>query len=173
MRETYEEEFENLAKQFEVLKGDVDDAREREEKMKKIIVDQEAQITQMNNLYEAAGRDQLKGDEQNNVEGQIEGEEQSSLLDFVIEMSENPESVHPDSIEAVNEGDVLLTQPFDFYGFSIALNYEQQIDIANRKYIMFYKKRINDLMNEKEAIRKRYKQEDFLYVPMSGKKKNS
>ena len=67
-------------------------------------------------------------------------------------MSENPESVHPDSIEAVNEGDVLLTQPFDFYGFSIALNYEQQIDIANRKYIMFYKKRINDLMNEKEAI---------------------
>ena len=34
MRETYEEEFENLAKQFEVLKGDVDDAREREEKMK-------------------------------------------------------------------------------------------------------------------------------------------
>ena len=69
MRETYEEEFENLAKQFEVLKGDVDDAREREEKMKKIIVDQEAQITQMNNLYEAAGRDQLKGDEQNNVEG--------------------------------------------------------------------------------------------------------
>ena len=67
-------------------------------------------------------------------------------------MSENPESVHPDSIEVVNEADVLLKQPFDFYGFSIALNYEQQIDISNRKYIMFYKKAINDLLNEKEAI---------------------
>jgi len=45
-----------------------------------------------------------------------------------------------------------LTQPFDFYSFSINLNYEQQIDIANRTYIKFYKKKINDLMNEKEAI---------------------
>ena len=39
-------------------------------------------------------------------------------------MSENPESVHPDSIEVVNEADALLKQPFDFYGFSIACNYE-------------------------------------------------
>ena len=44
MKETYEEEFENLAKQFEVLKGDVDEARAREEKMKEIMIDQEAQI---------------------------------------------------------------------------------------------------------------------------------
>ena len=70
----------------------------------------------------------------------------------MIDMSENPESVHPDSHDIVNEGDILLKQPFDFYGFSIALNYEQQIDIANRTYIKFYKKHINDLINEKEAI---------------------
>ena len=86
MRETYEEEFEQLAQQFEVLKGDVDDLRENEEKMKKIMIDQEAQIVQMNNLYEAAGRDQRKGDDQNSIPGQIEGEEQNSLLDFVIEI---------------------------------------------------------------------------------------
>ena len=78
----------------------------------------------MNNLYEAAGRDQNKGDDENAIDGPIEGEEQTELLEFVIEMSENPESVHPDSIEVVNEADVLLKQPFDFYGFSIALNYE-------------------------------------------------
>ena len=152
MRLTYEEEFEQLARQFEEMKKDVDDAREREERMKKIIETQEGQIIQMNNLYEAAGRDQLKGDDENAIDGPIEGEEQQELLDFVIEMSENPESVHPDSIEVVNKANDLLQQPFDFYGFSIALNYEQQIDIANRKYIMFYKKKINDLLNESERI---------------------
>ena len=41
MRLTYEEEFEQLAKQFEEMKKDVDDARDREERMKKIIETQE------------------------------------------------------------------------------------------------------------------------------------
>ena len=67
-------------------------------------------------------------------------------------MDEDPDSVHADVPEIVNEGDVLLKQPFDFYGFSIALNYEQQIDIANRGYIKFYKKKLDDLLNKQEAI---------------------
>ena len=75
MRLTYEEEFEQLAKQFEEMKKDVDDARDREERMKKIIETQEGQIVQMNNLYEAAGRDQIKGDDENAIDGPIEGEE--------------------------------------------------------------------------------------------------
>lgn len=67
-------------------------------------------------------------------------------------MNENPESVHTEAIEIVNKGDILLTQPWDFFGFSICLNYEQQIDIANRTYIKFYKMHINELNNEKDLI---------------------
>ena len=63
MRETYEAEFEHLAKQFEILVQDVAEHRERERKMKTIMIEQEEQIQQMNNLYEAAGRDLIKGDE--------------------------------------------------------------------------------------------------------------
>ena len=37
MRETYEEEFEQLASQFETIKADIDEARAREDKMKRII----------------------------------------------------------------------------------------------------------------------------------------
>ena len=41
MRFTYEEEFEQLARQFEVMKKDVDEAREREKRMQTIIETQE------------------------------------------------------------------------------------------------------------------------------------
>lgn len=41
MRLTYEEEFEQLARQFEEMKKDVDEARDRENRMKTIIETQE------------------------------------------------------------------------------------------------------------------------------------
>ena len=57
MRLTYEQEFEWLAKQFEEIKKEIDEAKDKENRMKTIIETQEGQIVQMNNLYEAAGRD--------------------------------------------------------------------------------------------------------------------
>ena len=45
-----------------------------------------------------------------------------------------------------------MEKPFDFYGFGIRLGIEDQIDIANRAYIRFYKKRINDVLMDKEAV---------------------
>ena len=41
MRFTYEEEFEQLARQFEEMKRDVDEARDKENRMKTIIETQE------------------------------------------------------------------------------------------------------------------------------------
>ena len=108
MRKTYEQEFEGLASQFEEMKKDLDYAQDEENKLKKIISEQEAHIIQNHDLYEAAGRDLGKGDDENRIEGDIEGEDQEKLLDFVIDMSENPEEVQAEIHDIVNEGDVLL-----------------------------------------------------------------
>lgn len=47
----------------------------------------------------------------------------------------------------------MLRAPFNFYNFSVRLNIEEQIDIANRSYIRFYKKKIHDLLTDQEAIK--------------------
>ena len=73
-------------------------------------------------------------------------------MEFVSEMNDNPDSVHTETVATVKEADGLLTNPFGFYSFSIKLNIEDQIDIANRAYIRFYKKRINDILMDKEAV---------------------
>jgi len=43
-------------------------------------------------------------------------------MNFVSEMNDNPDSVHPETVETVTKADKLLSSPFDFYGFNIALN---------------------------------------------------
>lgn len=80
----------------------------------------------------------------------IEGNEQEDLMNFVAEMNDNPASVQPETVDAVKEADKMLEGAFGFYGFGIKLNIEEQIDVANRAYIRFYKKRINDILMEKE-----------------------
>jgi len=82
----------------------------------------------------------------------IEGNDQLDLMNFVSEMNDNPDSVHPECVEAVKEADALLDGPFGFYSFNISLGIEDQIDVANRAYIRFYKKRINDILMDKEAM---------------------
>ena len=46
----------------------------------------------------------------------------------------------------------MLASPFSFYGFGVQLGIEDQIDVANRAYIRFYKKKINDILMDKEAV---------------------
>jgi len=73
-------------------------------------------------------------------------------MNFVSEMNDNPDSVHPETVESVKQADLLLERPFSFYGFDISLGIEDQIDVANRAYIRFYKKKINDILMDKEAM---------------------
>jgi len=49
----------------------------------------------------------------------IEGNEQEALMNFVSEMNDNPDSVHPETVETVVKADKLLSNPFSFYGFSV------------------------------------------------------
>ena len=50
-------------------------------------------------------------------------------MNFVSEMNDNPDSVHPETVESVKQADLLLERPFSFYGFDISLGIEDQIDV--------------------------------------------
>ena len=57
-------------------------------------------------------------------------------------MNYHPETIHVDALDVFEEADELLTKPFEFFGFSISLNKEHQIDCANRSHIRYYKKKV-------------------------------
>ena len=86
------------------------------------------------------------------MEEPIEGNDQEDLMVFVSDMNDNPDAVQTETVDIVKEADKLLQGEFGFYGFSIQLNIEDQIDISNRAYIRFYKKKINDILMDKEVI---------------------
>lgn len=46
----------------------------------------------------------------------------------------------------------MLTRPFEFYGLNLALNNADQIDLANRAHIRYYKMQINELARDKEGL---------------------
>ena len=85
------------------------------------------------------------------MEEPIEGNDQMELVNFAIELADDPDSQHPEAIETIEKSDTLLSAPFQFYSFNINLNANQQIDIANRCYSRYYKKKICDLYNQKEV----------------------
>lgn len=73
-------------------------------------------------------------------------------MDFVAEMNDNPDSVHTETNEISRQADKMLDGAFGFYGFGIKLNIDDQIDVANRAYIRYYKKKINDILLNKDAV---------------------
>ena len=87
------------------------------------------------------------------MEDAIEGEEQEDLMEFVADMNDNPDSVQTETVEIVKQADTMLASPFSFYNFSIQLGVEDQIDVANRAYVRFYKKKINDILMANEAVK--------------------
>lgn len=73
-------------------------------------------------------------------------------MQFVANLNEDPNAYPEELVEHVKTADIMLVEPFNFYNFSVRLNVEEQIDIANRGYIRYYKKKINELINDKEAM---------------------
>jgi len=151
-RIAYEEEFEVIACQYEEFKQEIDESRQKWADVQALVATQEAQISSMNNMIESGGNDKKVQMSERRMSEPIEGNDQLDLMNFVSEMNDNPDSVHPECVEAVKEADALLDGPFGFYSFNISLGIEDQIDVANRAYIRFYKKRINDILMDKEAM---------------------
>ena len=151
-RKAYEEEFEIIAKQFEEFKDYVDDQRLKWSAVQALVADQEEQIVNMNNMIEAVGQEMMRAQSERRMSEPIEGIEQDDLMNFVSEMNDNPDSVHSEVVETVKSADLLLTKAFNFYGSSIRINVDDQIDIANRAYIRFYKMKLNQVLMDKDAV---------------------
>ena len=107
----------------------------------------------MNSMIETGGREIGIAMDERRMEDPIDGNEQEDLMNFVAEMNDNPDSVQTETVETVKQADKMLEGAFGFYGFSISLNIEDQIDIANRAYIRYYKKKINDILMDTEAVK--------------------
>ena len=102
----------------------------------------------MNNTVEAVGAEYLRHDEEKDIYKQIEGQDQNEHLKFVMDYMNDPNAHSTELTEHIKTSDQMLAAPFNFFNFSVRLNIEEQIDIANRSYIRFYKKKINDLLTD-------------------------
>jgi hypothetical protein len=105
------------------------------------------------NTVEAVGAEYMRHDEERDITRKIEGEDQEDHLRFVVDLNNDPNAYPTELIEHVKTADVLLAAPFNFYNFSVRLNIEEQIDIANRSYVRYYKKKINELLEDREAMK--------------------
>jgi len=148
----YEEEFEVLAKTFESLQAEVVIQRDRENDLRAKLAAQEAVNTQLNNFMESVGYDLIQGDNQRSLNKVYGKDTAADIIDCVIQIQDEPDLVPTDVINAIAEGDKLLDSKFNFYGFEIKMSKSQTIDIVNRQLLRFYKKKLFDLAEEKEAI---------------------
>ena len=92
-KKAYEEEFEVIARQFEELKKEVDEQRQKWSDVQALVASQEAQILQMNDMIETVGREQSVAASERRMEDPIDGNEQEDLMEFVADMNDNPDSV--------------------------------------------------------------------------------
>ena len=92
-RRAYEEEFETLARQFEELKKEVDEQREKWKDVQALVASQETQIVQMQDMIETVGREMSVAESERRMDDPIEGNEQEDLMEFVADMNDNPDSV--------------------------------------------------------------------------------
>ena len=103
-------------------------------------------------MVESVGRDCLIRDRAQDLTQAIEGVPYDKILDYVNYMQEDVDNTYPEAHVIFNQADVLLSTPFDFYGASLQLNNEQQIDLSNRAYVRFYKMKINQLYADIEGL---------------------
>jgi hypothetical protein len=152
-REIYEEEFAHLAKQFHDANSERNSVVSECKRLRAIICDQENQILDLLNASEAIGFEVEKHRLEKKLDRKIEGEDQEKHLQFVVELNENPDAYSEELHRHIKCSDQLLAAPFNFYNFSVRLSLEEQIDIANRSYIRYYKNKINDLLEQQEMMR--------------------
>ena len=142
-KDAYNEEFEVLADEFENIKKTLDEMTKQAAIYTATITSQEEKIASLERMISGTGHDLILSDKQHDLKTKIEGVNQEEVLDYIIELQDDPENPYPETRTIINEVDTLLSSPFSFFGLSLTLNSEQQIDIQNRCAIRFYKMKIN------------------------------
>jgi hypothetical protein len=92
-------------------------------------------------------------DEERNLDTEIEGQGQEELMEFVAQTIDDPLSCHSELIEHIRQSDIMLAAPFNYYTFAVSLNIDEQIDIQNRNYVRFYKKKVADLLKDVDGYK--------------------
>ena len=118
----YEQEFEVLAKTFESLQSEVVIQRNRENDLRAKLSAQEAVNAQLSNFIESVGYDLNQGDSQRSLDKVYPGEVCEEILETMIQINNEPELVPADTLDIIAEGDGLLDQKFNFYGFEVKLS---------------------------------------------------
>lgn len=102
-------------------------------------------LSQYQNLVEVVGRDYLLKEQGNDINRQVEGASPIQIINQLLEMEEDEDNIDPLAKVVYQQSDLLLNNPFDFYGTALSLNSEQQIDLANRNIVRFYRVKVNQL----------------------------
>ena len=55
---------------------------------------------------------------------EVKGMQPEEIIDYVIELQEDPASIEPESVTVYEGAETLLNEPFGFYSFSVELNKE-------------------------------------------------
>lgn len=86
--------------------------------------EQESQISAYDKLIQGVGHDIKLSDDAHSLTT-IEGKPADEILEYVIELQDDPESAEPRARKIFEGADQLLNDPFSFYSFSVGLNHEQ------------------------------------------------
>lgn len=102
-------------------------------------------LSQYQNLVEAVGREYFLKQQGNDINRPVEGASPTQIINQLLEMEEDEDNIDPLAKVVYQQSDLLLNNPFDFYGTALSLNSEQQIDLANRNIVRFYRVKVNQL----------------------------
>lgn len=151
-KDTYQREFEILAQQYESALSTIASQKSDILGLQTRLEVQEQLISQFQNLVEAAGRDYLLKEQGQDLNRAVEGVAPIKILDYINEMNDDEDNIALQAKNTFEKGDLLLNHSFDFYGTALSLNSEQQIDLANRNIVRFYKMKVNQLYFDIEGL---------------------
>lgn len=123
-QDAFAEEFETLAKQFDKVSNQLDEAKKQIADLKGTVTMQEEQISGYAGLIEGTGKDLRLGDEARDLSPKIEGVGQEEILEYMIELQDDPLSIEPRAKDIYEGADAFLNQPFNFYSFNVELTRE-------------------------------------------------
>jgi hypothetical protein len=111
-----------LAIQYEEALTKIGEQKDELYKQQLRLDNQEQLLAQYKNLIEAVGHDQQIREKESNIDQKINGVGGLEVVEYLNELMQDEEDMHPDTKLAFNESDIILAKPFDFYGTSLMLN---------------------------------------------------
>jgi len=124
-RYTYEEELENISRQFEEMQQEVSRLKEDKIGMKREIVKLEGVIQELNAMVETTGYYQAQWEKRQDMNEKQEKEIRE------LEAKKAKNEIPQKALEMFTGAQSVLAQEFNFYSFSVMINGEQSKEIMD------------------------------------------